>query len=66
MLTNLYAKLDSLYKEDSNQVALIAYDMFERYVRPFDMPVVDDFIQFERMTVKLKNQKLSLTESALV
>lgn len=49
VLTNLYAKLDSLFK-DSNQVALIAYDMFERYVRPSDMPVVDDFIQFERMT----------------
>lgn len=35
-LTNLYETLDLLFKEDSSISALLAYELFENYVRPND------------------------------
>ena len=57
--------MDDLFKEDSNQAALLVYDNFEKYTRPTDMSITDYLNEFERMTAKLKVYKIILPEPVL-
>ena len=64
-MTLLYDKLDTLFKEDKNQSAFIAYETFEKYQRPSDMSVCDYLIEFDRLTAKLKDYQIQLPEPVL-
>ena len=64
-LTKMYTKLDTLYKEDETQAALICYDKFERYSRPQEMTINNYLIEFERMVAQLKIHKIVLPEPVL-
>ena len=64
-LAKFYLKLDEFFKEDSNQAALVAYDNFEKYIRPPDMSITDYLNEFDRMTAKLKVYKITLPEPVL-
>ena len=64
-LTKLYLMLDDLFKEVSNQAALVAHDNFEKYTRPTDMSITVYLNKFERMTAKLKVYKIILPEPVL-
>ena len=64
-MEQLYAKLDTLFQEDTTQSALAAYDKFEKYIRPSEMSITDYLIEFERMTAKLIVHKITLPEPVL-
>ena len=64
-MTLMYEKLDTLFKEDTNQSAFIAYETFERYQRPSDMSVCDYLIEFDRLTAKLTDHSIKLPEPVL-
>ena len=64
-LTKMYVKLDTLYKEDEAQAALISYDKFERFSCPSEMTINDYLIEFERMVAQLKVYNIVLPEPVL-
>ena len=64
-LDKMFEKLDTLYKEDENEAALISYDKFEWYSRPSEMTINDYLIEFERMVAQLKIYKIVLPEPVL-
>ena len=61
----MYEKLDTLYKDDKPQSALISYETFEKYRRPSDMSVCDYLIEFDRLTARLSDYEIKLPESVL-
>ena len=64
-MTKLYEKLDSLFKEDSSQSALLAYEAFEKYQKPSGLSVCDYLIEFDCLVAKLKDYKITLPEPVL-
>jgi hypothetical protein len=61
----LIGKLDTLFQEDKNQAALMAYDKFEQYMRPDDLSVKEYLVEFKRLTIKLKDYNITLPEPVL-
>ena len=61
----MYEKLDTLYKDDKPQSALISYETFEKYQRPSDMSVCDYLIEFDRLTARLSDYEIKLPEPVL-
>ena len=64
-LTLLYAKLDSLFKTDSDQAAFAAYENFEKFSRSDNMSMSDYKVEFDRLVQQLKHHKMELPEPVL-
>ena len=64
-MKKLYDKLDTLFKEDANQSALIAYESFEIYQKPESMAVGDYLIEFDRLVARLNDHNIKLPEPVL-
>ena len=64
-MTKLYEKLDTLFKEDSDQSALLAYEAFEKYQKPEGLSVCDYLIEFDCLVAKLKDFKITVPEPIL-
>ena len=64
-LNVLIKKLDTLFQEDKNQAALLAYDKFEQYKRPEDFSINEYLVEFERLVIRLKNYNIDLPEPVL-
>ncbi len=64
-MKKLYAKLDKLFKIDSNLAALMAYEAFEKYVRSEETSATDYLIEIDRLVAKLKDHKIILPEPVL-
>ena len=61
----LYKKLDSLFKMDTNQVALMTYGNFEKYIRPQNITIVDFNIEFDCMVQQLSEHQIKLSDAVL-
>ena len=64
-MEKLYQKLDTLFLEDANQAAFMAYESFEKYQRQNVTPVEDFLINFDRHVPKLKEHNILLLEPVL-
>ena len=64
-MEKLYQKLDTLFLEDANQPAFMAYKSFEKYQRQNDTLVEDFLINFDRHMAKLKEHNILLPEPVL-
>ena len=64
-LTLLYAKLDSLFKTDSDQAAFSAYEKFEKFSRSDGMSISDYKVEFDRLVEQLKQHKIELPQPVL-
>ena len=61
-IEKLYQKLDTLFLEDANKVAFMAYKSFEKYQRQNDTPFEDFLINFNCHMAKLKEHNILLPE----
>ena len=64
-VSNIIAKLDTLFLKDKTQSAFEAYDSFERFRRPKDMSMTDYINEFERLKAKIESYKSSLSTDVL-
>ena len=63
--TAVNAKLDNLFRVDTNQATLMAYESFKSYARPEGTLINDYLIEFNHLFTKLKKFKICLPESVL-
>ena len=64
-VTELIAKLDTLFLKDTEQRIYGAYDDFEKFKRNSDMNVNDYIIEFEKRNIKLKEHSITLPDAVL-
>ena len=64
-LTQIIAKLDSIYQEDDALVTYRVYSKFEKFVRPEDMKLQSYISEFEKMVADLTKQKIILPDAVL-
>ena len=64
-LSNLYVKLDGLFKEDKGQATLNCYEKFEKYCRPKEMSLADFRVEFDRLVQQLKSYSIELPDAVL-
>ena len=58
-------RLDKLYLQDTNQSAYIAYQNFESFKRPENMPIKEYLIRFEQLYTKIKDHNMRLPDVVL-
>ena len=64
-MEKVYEKLDTLFLEDTNQSAFLAYETFEGYRRQPDTSIEDFLINFSWHVTKLKDLNILLLEPVL-
>ena len=62
---HLVNALDELYLIDETCSAYEAYEVFEKFIRPFNMSISDFIIQFERLYNKAKSYNMEIHEGVL-
>ena len=62
---NLTTRLDKLYSKDKAQQAYEAYDDFERFKRPENMPMAEFINEFERLLNKTKLHGCTMSDNIL-
>lgn len=58
-------RLDKLYLQDTNQSAYLAYQKFETFKRPDNMPMKEFLIKFEQLYIKIKDHDMTLPDGVL-
>ena len=64
-MEKVYEKLDTLFLEDINQSAFLAYETFKGYWRQPNTSIDDFLINFSRHVAKLKDFNILLPEPVL-
>lgn len=64
-VNELLKTLDVLYLKDECTLAYEAYDLFEKFIRPEDMNMIEYIIQFERLYNKAKSFKMEIHDGVL-
>ena len=58
-------RLDTLYLEDTIQMADLAYQTFETFQRPENMTMKDYLVKFEHLYTKIKDHKMEVPDGVL-
>ena len=61
----ILTQLDKLYLKDKLQLAYQAYDNFEKFKRPTEMPISEFVVEFERLYNKAKAYEMILPDGIL-
>ena len=61
----LCEKLISLFKVDTNQVALFAYKNFKKYTRPQNITIANFNIEFDQMVQQFSELEIRLPDAVL-
>ena len=58
-------RFDTLYLEDTIQMADLAYQTFETFQRPENMTMKDYLVKFEHLYTKIKDHKMEVPDGVL-